>query len=244
MAKIVKKEYPQCPKYDGVAVCVDCTPEEDMTDPTSGKTRKVFYYVFEVPLKRDDGKNHIVRSKPFTLSWNEKASLRKFLPDWMGYTMTQKQVDDWDNEERVGKCARIAVRQEPSKKDPSKIYATLKLCEATDEVMAPSGTYVRVKDRKDGDAQRTGTASYTPAAGEDLQTVKIHVGNHAGSELRDLSEDQVLRLIEKWRPTVLKLEKPSADDRRLLAALAQWETNQANKSDNGGEEEGGDDAAY
>ena len=54
-------------------------------------------------------------------------------------------------------------------------------------------------------------------------TVKIHVGKCKGLELRDLAPDQVRAIVERWLPTAKANAKPTADDRRLMAALEWWE---------------------
>ena len=56
----------------------------------------------------------------------------------------------------------------------------------------------------------------------DLGATKIHVGRCKGLELRDLAPEQVQALVEKWLPTAKANAKPTADDRRLVAALEWW----------------------
>jgi hypothetical protein len=50
----------------------------------------------------------------------------------------------------------------------------------------------------------------------------VHVGKYAGHELRDLSEEAVRALVEKWLPVGKANAKPTADDRRLIGALDWW----------------------
>ncbi len=51
--------------------------------------------------------------------------------------------------------------------------------------------------------------------------MKVHVGKYTGHELRDLSEEAVRALVEKWLPVGKANPKPTTDDRRLrtLAGL-------------------------
>ena len=56
----------------------------------------------------------------------------------------------------------------------------------------------------------------------DFGATKIHVGRCKGLELRDLAPEQVQALVEKWLPTAKANAKPTADDRRLSAALEWW----------------------
>ena len=50
----------------------------------------------------------------------------------------------------------------------------------------------------------------------------MHVGKYVGIELRDLNPEAVQALVEKWLPTGKANAKPSADDKRLMAALEWW----------------------
>jgi hypothetical protein len=62
--------------------------------------------------------------------------------------------------------------------------------------------------------------------------VKIHVGKCKGLELRDLSADQVQALVAGWLPAAKANAKPSADDKRLIAALDWWQAEQEKRNDN------------
>ena len=52
--------------------------------------------------------------------------------------------------------------------------------------------------------------------------MKIHVGRCKGLEVRDLAPEQVQALITNWLPTAKANAKPTADDKRLIAALDSW----------------------
>ena len=43
-----------------------------------------------------------------------------------------------------------------------------------------------------------------------------------GIELRDLNPEAVQALADKWLPTAKANAKPTADDKRLIAALEWW----------------------
>ena len=70
------------------------------------------------------------------------------------------------------------------------------------------------------------------ADGADHGAVKVHVGKYTGIELRDLNPEAVQALVEKWLPTAKANAKPTADDRRLIAALEWWATERAREEDN------------
>ena len=55
----------------------------------------------------------------------------------------------------------------------------------------------------------------------------IHVGRCKGLEGRGLSPEQVGALIANWLPAAKANAKPTADDKRLIAALEAWQVAQA-----------------
>ncbi len=61
--------------------------------------------------------------------------------------------------------------------------------------------------------------------------MKVHVGKYQGHELRDLSLEAVKALVEKWLPMGKALVKPTADDKRLIAALEWWLSTQEKAND-------------
>jgi len=83
-----------------------------------------------------------------------------------------------------------------------------------------------MKDRppKDGNGYRR--AEQASGGNGDLGATKIHVGKCKGLEVRDLSPEQVGALIGHWLPAAKANAKPSADDRRLIAALEAWQAAQ------------------
>lgn len=214
------------------AVCVDVTPLVKQQSKFGEK--EVFRLVFETDAPaRADGSRQCVWSRGFTPSLNEKANLRKFLRQWFGRDLTAAEETEFDTETLIGRSAKVYVQHEEV---GEKTYANISAClpyKGTDPLQ-PSGKFVRKKDRKEGAAQGEG-ASYRGAAkpseptpeaeavdgtqaGADWTRVKVHVGKHAGVELRDLDAEAIEKLIKNWLPKVDR-EKASADDKRLAAAL-------------------------
>ena len=68
--------------------------------------------------------------------------------------------------------------------------------------------------------------------GNDHASVKVHIGRCKGLELRDLSPEQVQALVTNWLPTAKANAKPTADDKRLIAALDWWVSTQPAEDDN------------
>ena len=238
--KSSNSNFEACPEFTGKGVCVDVTPLRRQT--TQYGDRDVFKIVFEVDAEKDDGTRYCVWSRNFTPTLNEKANLRKFLRGWFGRDLGETELEDFDTDTLVGKPAQLVVVHEH--KD-DEIYANVAACtpDRSGAPLKPSGKYVRVKDR----AGKTGQAGAAPAGagapsgyrraeqptenGGDLGATKIHVGRCKGLEVRDLAPEQVKALSEHWLPTAKANAKPTADDKRLMAALDWWATQQEKAAD-------------
>jgi hypothetical protein len=214
-----------CPEFTGKAVCVDVTPLRKQQSQYG--EREVFKIVFEVDMDRDDGSRFCVWSRNFTPTIGEKSNLRKFLRGWLGRELTKQELEGFDTDTLVGKAAQLVVVHEH--KD-DEVYANVAACtpDKSGQPLVPSGKFVRAKDRptKDGNGYRR--AEQPASEGGDLGATKIHVGRCKGLELRDLAPEQVGALIENWLPGAKANAKPTADDRRLMAAL-EWWANQQDK---------------
>ena len=222
-----------CPEYTGSAVLVDVTPLK--TVQTQYGPKEKFRFVFEIGETNDDGTPWCVWSAPFTPSYHENAALRPFLRKWMGRELTADEVKNFDTEELLGRAAHITVIHEHS---DGEVYANIALIQPdkSAQPLTPSGKFVRMKDRS---AAPTGQNAGAPGSGGyrrtqqvadasgDLGATKIHVGKCKGLEVRDLSPEQVGALIENWLPTAKANAKPTADDKRLMAALESWQAAQA-----------------
>ncbi len=220
-----------CPEYTGPAVCVDATPTK--TVQTQYGPKEKFRFVFEIGETKDDGTPWCVWSAPFTPSYHENSALRPFLKKWMGRELTPAEVEKFDVDELVGRSAHITVIHEHSE---GEVYANIALItpDKSAEPLKPSGKFVRMKDRQAGPGPNGAGApgSYRRAepagdTGGDLLATKIHVGKCKGLEVRDLSPEQVGALIQNWLPTAKANAKPTADDKRLIAALESWQAAQA-----------------
>jgi hypothetical protein len=221
-----------CPEYTGRAVCVDVTPLK--REPSQYGERDVFRVVFEIDMPREDGSRFCAWSRKFTPTINEKAAFRKFVRGWFGRDLTETELEDFDTETLIGKPAQLVVVHEH--KDGN-TYANIAACTPfkSGEPLVACGKYVRVKDRQPAVASKGASApsggyrrAEQPAnsAPVDHASVKVHVGRCKGLELRDLSEDQVQALADNWLPTAKANAKPTADDRRLIAALEWWTSKQ------------------
>ena len=212
-----------CPEYTGSAVCVDVTPLK--TVQTQYGPKEKFRFVYEIGETKDDGTPWCVWSAPFTPSYHENSALRPFLKKWMGREMTPEEAKEFDLESLLGRPAHITVIHEHS---DGEVYANIALIQPdkSAQPLKPSGKFVRMKDRppKDGNGYRR--AEPASDSGGDLLATKIHVGRCKGLEVRDLSPEQVNALITNWLPTAKANAKPTADDKRLIAALEAWQAAQ------------------
>lgn len=212
-----------CPEYTGSAVCVDVTPLK--TVQTQYGPKEKFRFVYEIGDTKDDGTPWCVWSAPFTPSYHENSALRPFLKKWMGREMTPEEAKEFDLESLLGRAAHITVIHEHS---DGEVYANIALIQPdkSAQPLKPSGKFVRMKDRppKDGNGYRR--AEPASDSGGDLLATKIHVGRCKGLEVRDLSPEQVGALIANWLPTAKANAKPTADDKRLIAALEAWQAAQ------------------
>jgi hypothetical protein len=228
-----------CPEFTGKAVCVDVTPLRKQQSQYG--ERDVFRLVFEVDAAKEDGSRPCVWSHNFTPSLNEKANLRKFLRAWFGRDLMESEMAEFDTETLIGKPAQLVVVHEH--KD-GHVYANIAACtpDKSGAPLQPSGKFVRRKDKEEaglptnaaGAAGGTGyrRAEGTGSGAVDHAAVKVHVGKYTGIELRDLNLEAVQALAEKWLPTAKANAKPSADDKRLVAALEWWQAKQEKENDN------------
>jgi len=217
-----------CPEYTGSAVCVDVTPLK--TVQTQYGPKEKFRFVFEIGELKEDGTPCCVWSAPFTPSYHENSALRPFLKKWMGREMSADEAKDFDIESLLGRTAHITVIHEHS---DGEVYANIALIQPdkSAEPLKPSGKFVRMKDRPPksptGAPNGYRRAEQAGDTGGDLLATKIHVGKCKGLEVRDLSPEQVGALTTNWLPMAKANAKPTADDKRLIAALDFWETSQA-----------------
>src|SRR6185503_11925979 len=150
--KANNSEFEPCPEFTGKAVCVDVTPLRKQQSQYG--ERNVFKIVFEVDAEKDDGTPYGVWSRNFTPTLNEKSSLRKFLRGWFGRDLTSAELKEFDTESLLGKAAQVVVVHEH--KD-GETYANIAACtpDKSGSSLAPSGTFVRAKDRQQAESAPT-----------------------------------------------------------------------------------------
>lgn len=214
------------PETDGFVkgVIVDITPLKESVGQFGAK--QTFRLVFESELKKDNGEPYCVWSRPYTPSLHEKAHLRKDLEKMLGRKLTAEEEEAFDVEAKLLGLPVLMIITH--REWEGKSYAEISMIkpDKTDNSLKPSGKFVREKDRekKDGSGGNGGSYRKAPEADGgrmDWQKVKIHGGPKQGLELGDLDEADVRLYIDNWLPKAKAKEKPTADDKRLIAALEE-----------------------
>ena len=230
-----QNSFDQCPAHTGKGVIIDMTPLKRVQSQYG--ERDVFKGVIETELTRADGSRYLVWTRPFTPTLGEKSSFRKFARGVLGRDLTREELAGFDTETLIGRPVEIIVVHEH--KD-GETFANILACtpDRSAEPLKPSGKYVRVKDRPPKDVAGAGQqggyrrAEQPGSDAGDLGATKIHVGRCKGLEVRDLAPEQVQALVENWLPMAKANAKPTADDRRLIAALEWWVMTQPAADDN------------
>lgn len=126
------------------AVCVDVV-DLGVVDSAFGKKHKL-KIVWEIDQTMENGQRFTVQ-KWYTASMHEKSTLAKDLKAWRGRGFSPEELKGFDPERIVGApCQLVIVHTE---KDGA-VYANIQsILKAGTSKLAPSGRYIRVKDRPD-----------------------------------------------------------------------------------------------
>ena len=192
------------PETDGLvkAVIVDVTPQKLQ----AGKhgPRQVSQIVFETEVYDEENERFFcVWGRSFTMSLHEKSALKKEVEQIYGRPLTDLEKKGWDTESLIGFPVKLMVLH-------NGVYANVSVIvpDKSEDPKVASGSYTRVKDRKtDDDAQ----------GWNDAEDVVVHVGKHKGTEIGDLTMDDVQNLVTHWIPTATS----SPEDVKLKAALLE-----------------------
>lgn len=124
-------------------VCVDVV---DLgMKPTPWGDKHKIRIVWQIEELMDNGKPFLV-SKPYTLSLNEKANLRKDLESWRGRAFTEDESDGFDVEAVIGKNCLLNVQQKVSGENTyANVIGVMPLKKGMPTIQPTD--YKRVKDR-------------------------------------------------------------------------------------------------
>jgi hypothetical protein len=107
------------------AVCVDVIDIGMKPNKfKSGALQHKVDVVWQIADTRDDGKRFALY-KRYTLSLNEKATLRHDLESWRGKKFTRDEEMGFDVESVIGANCLINVQHAPGTSDPNKVFANV-----------------------------------------------------------------------------------------------------------------------
>jgi hypothetical protein len=209
------KEHPACDEPIR-AVVVDVT--EPVEKETQWGKKEKFAIVFETEMVDEEGNNLVHWAHGYTPSLHEKSRLAK---DVMKILGVSSLPDELDPETIIGKPVKLMIEHR-AKRDGDGVFAEISYLKADPGGMKPSGKFVRKKDREP--KSNGGGASYNKlpkgSGVPEWHETRVHIGQFAGHTVADLpSEEAVDKLLQFWWPKVEG--KPSADDKRLHAALLE-----------------------
>ena len=106
-------------------MCVDIIDLGLKPNPfRDGAMQRKIDIAWQIDETRDDGKRHVLY-KRYTLSLNEKATLRHDLESWRGKPFTRDEEMGFDVESVIGANCLINVQHKPGTKDASKVFANV-----------------------------------------------------------------------------------------------------------------------
>lgn len=133
------------------AVAVDVVDMGVLEVTYAGKTKKQHKVrvVWQIEELMDDGKPFICQ-KRYTLSLNEKSTLRKDLESWRGRPFTDAELDGFDVESVIGaNCLLNVMQVQKGGETYANVTAVMPIKKSM-EKMVPTN-YKRVKDRTPDD---------------------------------------------------------------------------------------------
>lgn len=142
---IVKKSGNFTPAPEGVhnAVCVDVV-DLGVVDGMWGAQPKI-RLAWELEETMPDGRRFIA-SKRYTPSLHEKATLAKDLKSWRGRPFTAEELAGFELDNVIGAPCKLVIQHD--ERDGNTYANVVTVMKATKK-LAPSGDYVRVKDREE-----------------------------------------------------------------------------------------------
>lgn len=144
----VGSSYTPCPPGVHQGVCVDVIDYGLMTVEYQGRKKQQHKIgvVWQVEAKMDDGRPFTVR-KRYTLTLDERGTLRKDLQSWRGLAFTEDELKGFDVEKLIGaNCLLNVTHATRDGKTYANVDAIMPLHKGMPK-LAPSADYVRVKDR-------------------------------------------------------------------------------------------------
>lgn len=218
-------------------VIVDVTDPEPT--PTKFGTKDTFHIVIESEIENPErpGERFCVWSPRMTPSFNEKATLRKFLKDAFGRDVVETDCDKSGNLDIEALClghsVQMAIKHETH---DEKTFANIALLmpDTSETRLQPSGTFKRKKDREPRDnagngqqqpdkpATKPGTAkAHYGTAQPSWRNAIIPSGPNAGKQLQDLDAQALPVFVSKFIDWQATQERMSPESEALYLACLE-----------------------
>ncbi len=162
------KNFTPAPSGVHQAVCVDVIDKGILEVTYSGQTKKQHKVsiAWQIAETRDDGKLYLVY-KRYTLSLNEKATLRKDLESWRGKAFTREEEMGFDVETVIGANALLNIQHNAvGDKTYANVVSIMPLVKGMVRMNISDG-YVREQDRKEANVE-TGSEHNGPLTDDDI----------------------------------------------------------------------------
>ena len=144
-----EKRYDPAPEGLFQAVCVDVV-DRGMIPGFQGKLQHKVDLFWELDKTNDKSGKPFRVMRRFTLSANEKSSLRKFLESWRGKRFSEDEINSFDLDDLIGKNCQLQIAHDV--KADGKVYDSVQVAIPIRSDMVPlrpSPDYVRFKDREE-----------------------------------------------------------------------------------------------
>lgn len=142
------KEFTPAPPGVHQGVCVDVIDKGILEVTYAGKTKQQhkISIAWQIDERRDDGKRFLVY-KRYTLSLNEKATLRKDLEGWRGRAFTRDEEMGFDVENVLGvNCLLNIQHNQVADKTYANVVSIMPLVKGMAKIAA--NDYIREVDRE------------------------------------------------------------------------------------------------
>ena len=144
------KKFDPCPAGMTRGVCVDVIDLGTLQFAGNVEPKQYLRVVYETERRNKEGRRFVVAHQ-FSASWgggSKPSNLRKLVDQWLGRVHTDDELAKFDTESLIGRPALLNIVHRPNK--TGQVYANVALVSPLldgMEPLAPSGQYVRDKDR-------------------------------------------------------------------------------------------------